>query len=510
MTEPALEMRGIVKSYGATRALQGVDFRVDKGSIHALLGQNGAGKSTLLKVAVGATAPDAGEVLVDGRELHRASTGTRRRSGVGMVFQELSVLPDLSVADNVFLGDEHRTSVGLIDRRRQIRETAQMFERLGERIDPLVPLGKLSAGDQQMVEIVKALRLARSVLILDEPTAALTEDEVHRLFTVLRQIARSGVGLVYVSHRLTEVAALCDEVTVLRDGKIAASGPTAQVGVDKIVSIMVGEGGADRTDAVVERRSKPGEGEALMAVRGLAVQPKLRDVSFDLRPGEVVGVAGLAGSGRSVLLKSLYGVIRSSAGEVRVKGRVVTLRSPAAAIRAGLYLIPEKRHAEGLVLEHSVEANLSLSILKQLRRAGFYDGRHSEARARELVDGLGIRCRGVRQPVLHLSGGNQQKVVLGKAFNAAASILLLDEPTYGVDVHATAEIRRRIRGFADEGNAVLWVTSDVRELLAVADRFLILADGTVKDSLPNGPGTTEAELTHAIQPGHERAHAEAS
>jgi ribose transport system ATP-binding protein len=266
---------------------------------------------------------------------------------------------------------------------------------------------------------------------------------------------------------------------------------------------MVGEDGGERADAGVRRRQGRPDGEPLLAVRGLQVRPKLRDVSFDLRPGEIVGIAGLAGSGRSTLLKSLYGVINPMQGEVRLDGRRITPRSPKAAIRAGVYLIPEKRHAEGLVLEHSIEANLSLSILKELRRFVFYDRSRAAARARGLVEGLRIRCRGVGQPVLRLSGGNQQKVVLGKAFNAATSVLLLDEPTYGVDVHASAEIRRRVRGFADEGHAVLWVTSDVRELLVVSDRLLILADGTIKDSLDNGPEVNETVLTHAIQPSRE-------
>jgi ABC-type sugar transport system ATPase subunit len=497
----ALDLRGIVKSYADTRVLRGVDFRVPKGGVHALLGQNGAGKSTLLKIAVGATRPDSGEIVVDGHGLGRSKTAEARRSGVGMVFQELSVLPNLSVADNVFLRDERRARSGMIDRRRQHRETIELFQRLGEQVDPDAQVGTLGVGDQQMVEIVKALRLARSVLILDEPTAALTEDEVRRLFAVLRQIAASGVGIVYVTHRLSEVFQVCDEVTVLRDGKVALHAPIAACDMERVVTSMVGEAVA------VEGTRRTANGRAagaapVLSVRGLEVRPKLSDVSFDVQPREILGIAGLAGSGRSTLLKALYGVVPRSGGKLMLDGKPLNARSPKAAIRAGLYLIPENRHAEGLVLEHSIEANVSLSVLGRLRRHGLYDRRRSAAGARAVVDGLGIRCTGISQPVARLSGGNQQKVVLGKALNAGSRLLLLDEPTFGVDVHAAAEIRRRVRSFVDEGNAVLWVTSEPLELIDVADRLLIVADGTVKGSLDNQPHQlSEAAVTHAIQPG---------
>jgi ribose transport system ATP-binding protein len=495
----ALEMLGIVKDYGSTEVLHGVDLQVRPGSIRALLGANGAGKSTLLKIADGATPMTAGRVLVNGAEQRFTSPVEARRSGIGMVFQERSLLPDLSVVDNVFLNDERKRGV-LIDRRAEIRESGRIFDQLGMRIPPAAFVGQLSVGDQQMVEIAKALRAARSVLILDEPTAALTEREVRRLFAVVRQIAASGVGIVYVSHKLAEVFELCDEVTVLRDGRVAMSAALAETDMREIVEAIAGGVLKDvhtRSAADAKKLDQP----PVLEVRNLEVGTKLRDTSFQVRSGEILGVAGLAGSGRSALLKVLFGAIPRRAGEVRVAGRRANLTSPAEAIRQGLYLIPEDRKMEGLVASHSVEANLVLSILKRLRVGPLFSAGRSARLARQTIAQLRIQTQDPRQPVEWLSGGNQQKVVLGKAFNTGGRVLLLDEPTFGVDVRSAAEIRARIRAFADAGNGVLWVTSDLREMTEVADRILILADGTIREVVSNWPDRrTEPEITHLIQP----------
>ncbi len=497
----ALELVGIRKVYGTTEVLHGVDFRVHGGSIHALLGANGAGKSTLLKIAAGAAVATEGYVRVNGHERRFASPFEARKAGIGMVFQERSLIPDLSVVDNIFLNSETKRA-GLIDTRAERREARRIFEPLGVQISPTTIISQLSIADQQMVEIAKALRLASSVLILDEPTAALTEQEVQRLFTVVRQVAKLGVGIVYVSHRLAEVFELCNEVTVVRDGRVCLSKGVAETNLRQIVEAIAG-GAVKDSDASTTQNGVSNERKQPPAldIRGLQVGTKVHDVSFEVRFAEILGIAGLAGSGRSTLLKALFGAVPRRAGEIRVSGRQVKPASPTEAIRDGLYLIPEDRKTQGLVLSHSVESNLVLSILRSICIGPLINARRSAAVALQSIQQLGIRTPDHRWPVEWLSGGNQQKVVLGKAFNARAKVLLLDEPTYGVDVHSRAEIRSRVRAFADAGNGVVWVTSDLRELSEVADRILILADGRVRDVVSNRPKRrSESEITHLMQP----------
>ena len=499
----ALELLGVVKSFGTTEVLHGVDFRVRPASIHALLGANGAGKSTLLKIAVGATPATAGRILMNGHEQRLANPFEARKAGIGMVFQERSLVPELSTVDNIFLNGETKRA-GLINARAQLREARALFERLGVQISPTVPIGQLGIADQQMVEIAKALRLASSILILDEPTAALTEREVQRLFAVLRQIAESGVGIIYVSHRLAEVFDLCDELTVIRDGHIVLSTKVAKTDLREIVATITGDDARAGQEATggkhPGRSSKNREQSSALEIRGLHVSKKLHDISFDVRAAEILGVAGLAGSGRSTLLKALFGIVPRRGGKIHVADRQVNPTSPAKAIRQGLYLIPENRKAEGLVLEHSVGANLIISILKRLCVGPLVSTRLSTQAANQNIEQLRIQPTDSRRPVEWLSGGNQQKVVLGKSFNARSKVLLLDEPTFGVDVRSRGEIRDRVRAFADAGNGVIWVTSDMRELIDVSDRILILVDGRVRDIVSNWPQSrAESEITHLIQ-----------
>jgi ribose transport system ATP-binding protein len=505
----ALELLGIGKSYGAIEVLRGIDLRVRSGSVHALLGANGAGKSTLLKIAAGATA-STGRILVNGIERHFANPFEARRAGIGMVFQERSLVPELSTVDNIFLnGEISRT--GLIDVRAEALGTRKIFEQLGVQISPNVLVGHLGIADQQMVEIAKALRLASAVLILDEPTAALTEREVLRLFTIVRQIASSGVGVVYVTHRLAEVFELADEVTVLRDGRVVLTDMVANTNLSQIVEAIAAGAVQDSEELETEHLGRSEQARAkppVLEVRGLQVGTKLQDVSFTVCRAEILGVAGLAGSGRSTLLKALFGVVPRGAGDIQVFGKKVHLKSPGHAIKDGIYLIPEDRKTEGLVLSHSIEANLVASILRRLCVGPLINMGHSARVARETIEKFGIRPSDPRRPVEYLSGGNQQKVVLGKAFNTRCQLLLLDEPTFGVDVRSRAEIRARVRAFANTGKGVMWVTSDLRELREVADRILILADRTVRDLVPNWPRRrTEFEITHLMQPASGRSSA---
>ncbi|MRX37579.1 sugar ABC transporter ATP-binding protein [Aminobacter sp. MDW-2] len=497
----ALEMSAIAKSYGTVAVIHGVDFRVRRGSIHALLGANGAGKSTLLKIAVGATEASAGHIRVDGQPQNFASPLDARQAGIGMVFQERSLVPELSTVDNLFLNSELRR-LGIVDRRKELREAHQIFDHLGVDIPLSAKVGTLGIADQQMVEIAKAVRLASTVLILDEPSAALTEREVQRLFGVVRQIASRGVGIVYVSHRLTEIFDLCDEVTIMRDGRVILSDEVSKTTMKEVVEAIAGGAVHEQRidDAQAQRPNFSASEQApVLEVRGLRVGSKLKDVSFTVSSDEVLGIAGLAGSGRTTLLKALFGLILPAEGEVRIGGRSVRPQSPAQAIRNGLYLIPENRKTQGLVLSHSVAANLLMSVLKRLSNGILMDRRRSRQATTESIAKFRINPPDLSKVVEWLSGGNQQKVVLGKAFNARGRVLLLDEPTFGVDIHSRADIQDRIREFTGAGNAAIWVTSDLRELCEVADRILILADGTVRDVIINRPQRSEAEITHLIQ-----------
>jgi ribose transport system ATP-binding protein len=497
----ALELLGIAKVYGATEVLHGVDLRVRPGSIHALLGANGAGKSTLLKIAVGAASPTSGSIVLNGQERHFSSPLEARKLGIGMVFQERSLIPDLSTVDNIFLNGEIGKG-GLIQQRAQRSEARRIFERLGVHISLAARVGQLSIADQQMVEIAKALRLASAVLILDEPTAALTEREVDRLFAVVRQIAKSGVGIVYVSHRLAEVFDLCDEATVIRDGRVVLSTSMAHTNLREVVEAIAGGVVPGMATSAASALSSPQvhDRPPVLEVRGLDVGSKLNDVSFDVRPAEILGIAGLAGSGRSTLLKALFGLVPRRRGRISIAGQQMDPTSPGKAIRSGFYLIPEDRKTQGLVLSLTVEANLVISILRRISFGLLISAQRSAQVALQTIAELRIHPPHPQRRVEWLSGGNQQKVVLGKAFNARARVLLLDEPTFGVDIRSRAEISNRIRSFADEGNGVLWVTSDLRELREVADRILILADGMVRDIVTNRPQPrSESELTHLIQ-----------
>lgn len=492
----ALRMEGIAKSFTGTRAVRAVDFVVQAGEIHALAGSNGAGKSTLMKVAQGVVRPDAGTVWIGGHRMEPGSSDPRRW-GLAMVFQDFSLAPSLSVLDNIFLGAEPVHAGVLVDERREHREAATLLERLGVAVDLRAEVGSLGVGEQQMVEIAKALRLARTALLLDEPTAALSEREIDRLFTVLGEVRSLGIGIVFITHHLKEIFRIADRVTVMRDGEVAMTSAVDQTDLPSVIRAMVGGDLADEP-----HRSVPAGGigdHPLLSARSLSVGTKLRELDFDLMPGEVMGVAGLAGSGRTVLLKALFGAIPAR-GEVSIRGKPLRHRSPADAISRGMYLIPENRHSEGVILEHSVRENLVLSLLSELRRGPFHDTAAGTALAERVATELSIRLRSIHQRVVSLSGGNQQKVVLGKALASDSKLLLLDEPTFGIDVQTAADLRARTRRFVAEGNAALWVSSDLREVIEVADRILVLADGEVKQIVSNGPKRVSEEwLLHAIQ-----------
>lgn len=506
----ALEMRQICKVYGAVNALTGVDFVVEHGKVRGLLGHNGAGKSTLMKIAAGVTKPSAGQVFIADKELSVARPTIAREMGLRIVHQELSLVPTLSVADNIFLQEEHLRAGVFVSRRRQVAEVGDTFDQLGIRIRPTAKVADLTRAEREMVEIARAIRDSSAVLILDEPTAPLSRPEIERLFEVIRRAASGGTGIVLVTHHISEVFEICDYVSVLRDGSSVLDAATGNTSMGEVIEAISGQIG-NRNGAIAMPPPAPRADEAVcpdredeqypvLAVQGLQVSGKLQDVSFTLRSGEILGVAGLAGSGRSVLLKALVGTVPSTSKTIDIHGQPYRPRDSAYGISRGLFRVPEDRRVEGLLLDHSIALNIVLGRLDFTRRAFLYSTRSVSRSANELVQRLGIRCRSIHDPTGDLSGGNQQKVLLARAFFSKCRALLLDEPTFGVDVGAATDIVRFIREYVAAGNGVLWVSSDLNELGRVADRVLVIRNGMVVEILDNADHTlNEADLVEVLE-----------
>ncbi|MCB8881328.1 sugar ABC transporter ATP-binding protein [Acidisoma cellulosilytica] len=472
----AVRMTGIMKSFGGIRALDGVDLSVAPGSIHALLGENGAGKSTILKILRGVQVPDAGEIHVAGVPMTQYTPEAARNLGVAMIFQEMSLIPTLTVAQNIFLTREPRAGRFLLDDRSANNLAKLLLQQLGLDIDPRTPTDRLSTGEKQMTEIAKAISQHARVLIMDEPTSALSTAEVERLFAFLRGIKDQGVAVIYVSHKMDEIQQIADTVTILRDGRHIITKPLAELTLESIIEHIVGR----RVNAFAWKSRQVDRSQApLMQVRNLSGLQKPSGISFDLYPGEILGIAGLMGAGRSELARAICGIDKMAEGEVRVQGKVVNTSSPRAAIRAGIALIPEDRRTQGLILEHSVLSNLSLPTIDSLSSAGFVDDRRAKTVAEGLVSRLRVKLGSLTSPVRLLSGGNQQKVVLGKWLAADPIILILDEPTAGVDIGSKAEIVELIRSLADAGRAIIMISSELAELLSVSDRILVMHGGRI-------------------------------
>lgn len=506
--EFALDMRDIGMRFGEQWVLRNVDFSVRKGSIHALVGHNGAGKSTLMKIALGGYAPTEGSVRIGGNQLTFSRPAEARDLGLGMVLQERSLIRTLNGLDNIFLNAEHTNRAGIVRRGQELEEAGELCRRLGISRSVLNrSIAEMSPVQQELVEIAKALRLGREVLILDEPTAPLAEREIAVLFRAMRNLADSGTGIVLVTHHLAEVFAISDEVTTLREGAVTLSMPTAQTDMNAVIEAMLGrsllEAGREAAAEVDADNAADIESRApALEARGLAVVPKLHDISFKLYPGEILGVAGLAGSGRTTLMRTLFGDIRPSGGEMFLSGTRYQPGAPADAIRKSVYLIPEERARFGLVITASITENTILSIMQKLVRGFFLRMREGRRLTRQMMRMMGVRARGPQQIVGELSGGNQQKIVLAKALAADADVLLLDEPTFGVDVGAARDLIQYVRGLVENGKAVLWVTSDLLELLEVADRVMVVVDGTAPRIIHRGESSfNEAGLVRAMQRG---------
>jgi len=477
---------GVSKAFAGVQALRDVSVDLFAGETHALVGENGAGKSTLIKILAGVHQPDSGELLIGGEPVFLSGPADASKRGVAVIYQEPTLFPDLSVAENVFIARQPQKSGRRIDHRAMNREVAQVFSRLGVRLDPERIARGLSIAEQQLVEIAKALTREARVLIMDEPTAALSAVEVRRLFGVVEALRADGAAVVFVSHRLEEVFEICQRVTVLRDGARMLNAPLAGMTTTDLVRAMVGR------DVLVEAREPHQPGQTVLEVERLTHEGVFYDVSFEVRAGEVVALAGLVGSGRTEVARAIFGVDRYDVGAVRVGGRALQRGSPAAAMGAGVALVPEDRRQQGLVMELSIARNIVLASLNALRRLGVIRAGAERRFGTEWADRLQVRYSRVTAPVSTLSGGNQQKVVLAKWLARKPALLIVDEPTRGIDVGTKTEVHRLISELARDGVAVLAISSELPEVLTVADRVLVMREGRLAAALTREQATEEA------------------
>jgi ABC-type sugar transport system ATPase subunit len=503
-----LRVERVSKSFPGVRALAHVSLEAHAGECLGLVGENGAGKSTLMKILSGVYAPDEGQILLDGRPVGIHDPRHAQRLGISIIYQEFNLMPNLSVEENVFVGREPNRS-GVVRWRPLRRQTQELLDQLGVRLKPGAKVRDLSVAEQQMVEIAKALSLNARLVIMDEPTSALTDTEVTALLEIIRGLKARGLAVIYISHRLEEIFAICDRVSVLRDGANAGDLPIAEATPDRVVRLMVGRPlgdlfrpeEADRRMAILaERQPAP-----VLEVRGLGRTGTVRDpaaivledVTFALRPGEIVGLAGLVGSGRTEVARAIFGADAFDRGEIRVAGRPVRIRSPRDAIRLGIGLVPEDRKLQALILKLAVRENVSLSNLGALSRLGVIRLGAERDLTREFVQALRVRTPSIEQKVLNLSGGNQQKVVIAKWLALRPKILIMDEPTRGIDIGAKAEVHGLMHQLAAEGVAILMISSELPEIVGMSDRVLVMCQGRIAGELPRAEATQERVMSLA-------------
>jgi rhamnose transport system ATP-binding protein len=489
MTEsgaPLVELRVVSKSYGGVHAVADVSFPIHAGTVHALVGENGAGKSTLVKILTGVVHPDEGELLIDGEPHRVGDPQTAHKLGIVAMFQEPTVFPDLTVAENVFAGRHRTTALRTVAWGAMRSEASRILQDLGADFPPDAPVRGLGVADRQLLEIGKALSSSARLLIMDEPTAALSPYEVENLFGTVRRLRERGVAIVFISHRLEEVTAIADTVTVLRDGRHVATTPAADVSHGEIVRLMVGRS----LDALFPKEEAE-IGDVVLRAEGLRRRGVFSDVSFELRRGEIVGLAGFVGSGRTEVARSIFGIDRLDSGRLWISGRRFRPRSPRAALRRGLAYLPEDRLQQGLVQPMSISANTSMAVLPRLTPAGVLQPWRERRLARRFMEQLRIRATSPAQTVRSLSGGNQQKVVLSKWLAAEPRILILDEPTHGVDVGTKADVHRAISQLAAQGLTILMISSELPEILGMSDRVLVMREGRLVAELSRAEATQE-------------------
>ncbi len=487
-----LEARNVTMIFPGVRALNDIDFALDKQEIHALVGENGAGKSTLIKIICGVYQPTKGTLFLEGAETAIHTPADALRLGIVPVHQELNLEPYLSVAENIFLGRQPLNRFHLVDHRRMNEMASAWLGELGISTDPTLPVGMISVAERQMVSIARAVSLNARLMIFDEPTASLAGRETELLFAVIRNLKAKGIGIIYISHRMEEIFGLCDRLTIMRDGNVITTSAVADISADEIIRKMIGRDLGESYAALRGVTSAP-----VLEVKNLSVPGLLRSVSFTLHKGEILGLAGLVGAGRTELARAIMGDLKHDAGQIRIDGKKVNITHPQAAVKAGIGLVPEERKELGLVLGLSVKKNISIAILSRLSRLGLVRTRNETAIAREYVDRLAIKTPSLLQKVQYLSGGNQQRVVIAKWLATRPKILLVDEPTRGIDVGAKSEIHRLLIDLARQGVAILMISSELPEVLAMSDRILVMREGELVADLPGRTTTEEEILRHA-------------
>src|SRR5215216_2397531 len=497
-------LRNVTKRFGGVTAVEDVDFDLRPGEVHALVGENGAGKSTLMKMVHGLYTPDEGTLEVGGEVVDFSSPRDAEAAGIAMIPQELDLFPELSVTENLFVGRRRpRTGWGGLNQNAMQAEARERLRSLGVDLDVTSTVKRLSAANQQIVAIARALVGEAKAVVMDEPTASLTEREVQQLFRIISELTSGGVGVVYISHRLDEIFAISDRITVLRDGHHITTAPASELDAEELVRLMVG-----RPLNELFTRSPHSPGEVALEVRGLGRAGEFEDVDLVVRRGEIVGLAGLVGAGRSEVAQSIFGIHPPEAGDIRIDGEEVRIHSPQAAMERGIFYVPEERRSQGLILPFSIKNNITLSILDRISRFGFVPRAERQTADRFAKD-LSIRGAKVSEPVSRLSGGNQQKVVLAKSLAREPSILLLDEPTRGIDVGAKSEIYRLIDDLAKEGKAILLISSELEEVLSMSDRIVVMREGRVTGEFKRDEATQENVMTAATG-GRDRSGSDSS
>ncbi|WP_064685327.1 sugar ABC transporter ATP-binding protein [Rhizobium bangladeshense] len=503
MAEPVLTIHGITKHFGAVKALTDVDFTLERGEVHALCGENGAGKSTLMNIIAGVLQPTEGEIRVDGKAVRISSPAAAQPLGIGLVHQEIALCPDATVAENMFMAATNRRRAPFMNYRALERDAQAVMNRLAA-IDVRRKVADLPISSQQLVEIAKALTLDCRVLILDEPTAALTETEAQQLFSIIRDLKANGMSIIYISHRMAEIFSLCDRVTVFRDGRYVCTDRIADVTPDDVVRRMVGR----EITQLYPDKLDAGEtsGEIILEVDGISDGMRFHDVSFGLRKGEILGIGGLIGSGRTEIAEGICGLRPRTAGTVRLHGDVRPIRAYSDAVKAGIVYLSEDRKGSGVFLEMSIAQNISVLDLKALTNSvGLLNGRAEAALADDSARRLAVRMSGIEAPVKSLSGGNQQKVAIAKQLAVKPKVILMDEPTRGIDVGAKAEIHRLLRELASAGIGIIVISSEMPELLGLSDRLLVVREGGIAGELGADEMSEEAVIRLASGMGSARA-----
>lgn len=487
-----LEMKGIEKSFNTVKVLHGVDLILRKGTVHALMGENGAGKSTLMKVLAGIHKCDAGTVTVKGKSVDIQSPKHSQALGIAMIHQELSPVPEMTVAENIYLGREPGGRL-FVDYAAMYRQTEELLDSLKVHISPKEKVGSLKVADQQLVEIAKAISLNAEIIIMDEPTSAITDKEVDNLFSIIRDLKDQGKGIIYISHKMDEIFQISDDITVLRDGQYVNTWKAEEIDNNILIKNMVG-----RELTEIFPKSEVPISDTILEVRNFTLGNKFQDISFKVKRGEIYGIAGLVGAGRTELMHALFGLDRPDKGEIIFDGKPLHIRKPKDAIREGIAYVTEDRKQEGLVLEMSVGQNISLASMKELSRGLFINEREENSLVKDEIERLRIRLHSPRQLVKSLSGGNQQKVVLSKWMIKNPKLLILDEPTRGIDVGAKSEIYKLMCEYAARGNAIIMISSEMPEVMGMADRMLVLSNGKVGGELNRSEFAQESIMQMAV------------